>query len=295
MKRQRFMDTTHNTYFKIWRLFNKFIIRLDELPATWEERLALYVTYLADRKLQSSTIKSYISAIKAVLSFDDYEIKEQKLLLTSLARSCKLKNDRVKTRLPIKKHLLESILNQVDIITNKTNQEFLRKLYKCIFILGYYGLLRISELVGCHAVKARDAHISEEKRKILMLLHTSKTHGRNKKPQEIRIAADKKGGTRMQYNPIDITIEFAKSRGSYVTPNEHFFAFRNNSPVKPRQVRSMLAKCLKNLGLNHKLYSVHSFRIGRATDLMKHGVSVEKIKYLGRWRSNAVYNYIREC
>ena len=59
--------TTRKNYYSVWKCFNKFYIRLDRKPETWEERLVLFVGYLVEGKKKSQTIKSYISAIRAVL------------------------------------------------------------------------------------------------------------------------------------------------------------------------------------------------------------------------------------
>ena len=50
-----------------------------------------------------------------------------------------------------------------------------------------------------------------------------------------------------------------------------------------------------NDGLESHLYNTHSLHIGRASDLSKMGANVEKIKHVGRWKSNAVYRYIKSC
>ena len=42
-----------------------------------------------------------------------------------------------------------------------------------------------------------------------------------------------------------------------------------------------------------ELYLFHGFQSGRASDLLKLGVSVETIKKLGRWHSNAVFRYLK--
>ena len=47
------------------------------------------------------------------------------------------------------------------------------------------------------------------------------------------------------------------------------------------------------LGLDDKLYGMHSLRIGRTTDLIKFNYSIEEIKIMGHWRSNVVFKYIR--
>ena len=77
---------------------------------SWEERTSLFGAYLVDKGVQSSTLKSYFSAIKHVLKQDGYLWEDKKALLSSLVKGCKLENDRVKIRLPIQRGLLELIV-----------------------------------------------------------------------------------------------------------------------------------------------------------------------------------------
>ena len=57
-------------------------------------------------------------------------------------------------------------------------------LYKAVFALAYYGLMHIGELTqGNHPVLAKDIHIAKNKDKIRLLLHSSKTHGKESFPQ----------------------------------------------------------------------------------------------------------------
>ena len=251
--------------------------------------------------MQSSTIRSYLSAIKKVLLEDGYVISEDKLKLTSLTKACRLKNDCVRTRLQIRKGLLELLLMDISKTydNGRNKQPYLELLYKCIFVIAYYGLLRIGELTFSeHIIQARNVHHCDDKLKILLILESSKTHGKESRPQQIRISGDyevSENRTRTQnFCPFEITKEYALNRGGYIQDSDQFFVFSDNSPVKPSHVRKVLKTSLKNLGLNHKLYDTHSFRIGRATDLTKMGYSIEKVKRLGRWRSNVVYKYIRD-
>ena len=75
--------------------------------------------------------------------------------------------------------------------------------------------------------------------------------------------------------------------------NEPFFIFRDRSPVKPNNFRSVLKLSLEKAGLNPRLYNSHGFRSGRAVDLLAAGISVETIRKFGRWRSGAVYQYLK--
>ena len=53
-----------------------------------------------------------------------------------------------------------------------------------------------------------------------------------------------------------------------------------------------MSKIISLIGLDHNFYSVHSFRVGRLTYLLKFGLSVETIKKLGHRKSNAVFRYL---
>ena len=178
-----------------------------------------------------------------------------------------------------------------------TDQPYLLVLYQCVILIGYYGLLRVSELAGIHAIKAKDVHVAKSEGKILLMLRSSKTHGRGTSPQEIRIKADEKfkaGEGQQFFSPFEITELYAECRGAYDFEQQNFFIFRDGSPLKPQNIRSTLCRALKNLGLNNKLYGTHSLRIGRATDLLKMGIPVAQIKILSRWKSNTVFKYIRQ-
>ena len=146
-------ESTARNYLSIWREFNKFIVKLDVIPKFWEDRATLFIAHLVDRGVQSMTIRSYISGIKNLLICDKYKWDDSKILLTSLTRECKLVNDRVSTHLPIQCGLLELILFEIQRKFSRNNQIYLEVLYKAMFALGYYGLLRISELAySKHAI-----------------------------------------------------------------------------------------------------------------------------------------------
>ena len=55
----------------------------------------------------------------------------------------------------------------------------------------------------------------------------------------------------------------------------------------------VLKRAIKAIGLDPNLYSIHSMRLGRGTDLEKQGISIPLIKKIGRWKSNAVYKYLK--
>ena len=87
LKCKKNCSSTRVNYQSIWRQFNHFLVRLDRLPPTWEDRAVLFCAHLVEIGKQSATVKSYLSAIKSVLSDDDYEWCDRNVLLTTLTRA----------------------------------------------------------------------------------------------------------------------------------------------------------------------------------------------------------------
>ena len=153
------------------------MVKLDYPPDCWEERVSLYCAYLTENtNIQSSTLRTYLSAIKSKLQADNYRWNQDLVYLSALIRGCKLKNDVIKVRLPISRNLLEVILFEVErrytIISKKY---FICALFKTAFTILYYGLLRVGEITQSpHTLKAIDVHDAENKNKYLLILHSSK-------------------------------------------------------------------------------------------------------------------------
>ena len=180
-----------------------------------------------------------------------------------------------------------------------SNQPYLQLRYMTIIALGYYGLLRIGELTaGAHPIKAKDIHVSDNKEKILIVLHSSKTHGSKSHPQKIKITGNDSQDIRDKqfqrfFCPFKLVCQYMLTRGSFCSDHEQFFIFRDKTPVKLSNVKTVLNQSLNSLNLNQDLYDCHSLRIGRASDMLKLHYSLEEIKFAGRWKSNAVYRYLR--
>ena len=299
LKHKQHRDMTKRNYYVIWKIFNQFLIHLDRRPVTWEDRLTLFVGYLFHNNRQSFTVHSYISAIKTTLKSNNIDISEDQLLLASLTRACKLKNDCVRTRLPIQKGMLSVILRRTQRYYAEHDQPYLSVLYSAMISTMYFGLFHISEVTsGTHPVLAKDVHIGANKKKFLFVLQMSKMHTKSAEPQMIKVSSKT-----LHYKicclvsdlpcPYELLNKYSGYRGGLRSDTEPFFVLPDKSPVTPRH----LSLCLKNIirlsGFDETVYGSHSLRIGRTCDLFKLGLSVETIKKLGCWRSNAVFRYLK--
>ena len=221
-----------------------------------------------------------------------------------MTRACRLKNDRVHTRLPIKRGLLKLMVETVESIYESNEQPFLTALYRALLTTAYFGLFRIGELTESeHAVKAKDVHIGKNKNKMMFVLHSSKTHTRGDKPQIIKIKEVETenqqseifgidGSKITKLCPFTMLKEYVKVRGHRKSNNEQFFIFSDRSPVAASHLRVVMRKIFTKIGLNYRLYGTHRMRAGRLVYLLEMKVDVGVICKLGRWRSNAVYSYL---
>ena len=236
-KSHRIKQSTRKVYYSIWQQFSEFFIKLDRKPGNWEDLILLFAGHLIHKKRKSNTVKSYISAIKTTLKANSINISEDSYLLASLTHACKLKNDRVKTQLPIQKGMLSVLLRKVQ--SHFCSQPYLALLYTSLFSTMYFGLFRISEMVSTeHAVKACDVHVGSNKRKFLFVLHTLKTHNRGSTPQMIKISSsdnrlNKTHSSAQLPCPFELLHNYSQMRGGYSSPTEHYFIFSDGAPVTP--------------------------------------------------------------
>ena len=296
LKNEQHRSSTRSNYYSIWKIFNKFFLRLDIKPLNWEDRITLFVAHLIKEGKQSSTICSYLSAIRAVLKKEGIHLNEDMYLLTALTRACKLKNDRIMQRQPIRKTMLFSLIDALKDVLD--GQPYLFSMYAALFLTTYSGLFRIGEVTQSpHVIKACDVQQGKNKKKLKFTLWTSKMHNRGNRPQIVKIKQEslksKNRKSSHHWCPFREVQTYLRLRPDCESSDEQFFIFRDGSPVMPHHFRDMLNVCLQKAGYDSELFSIHSMRGGCAVDLLNHGISVETIKKLGRWKSNAVFAYLR--
>ena len=89
--------------------------------------------------------------------------------------------------------------------------------------MGYFGLMRVGKLTkteGGHAVKFGDVNYGKNKKKIVIVLRTSKTHNESEKPQIIMINGyNPETDTKTWYNlpkycPYKLIVDYIFARRS---------------------------------------------------------------------------------
>lgn len=167
-------------------------------------------------------------------------------------------------------------------------------------VSGYYGLLRIGEIVmtECkHFMRYTNLYISREKHCVLLVLRTLKTHNWSKPLQLVKIYGIDQGSTKAgkyKYCPYHIIHDYLSCTDrAHNSRHDAMFMYRDRT-VKAQEFQVMLKEAINVIDLDKNNYNTHSLHIGRVKDLQKSGVSVELIKSMGRWKSNAIYKHLNK-
>ena len=207
-----------------------------------------------------------------------------KKLLEGFRRTCQRRD----VRAPITEAVLQKIYSVLPDICFSTYESCL---FKAAYLVAYFGLLRVSEIVFTNQINANrpllysDVQVTDGSQAVLISIRVSKTD-QSGAPKILRIP---RSG-----NP-SLCCVTAVQNYLHLRPchSQYFFSHMNGSPLTRSQFTGVLAKAIRCLGLPAQVYTSHSFRIGCASDLASKGLSNETIKKLGRWKSDAVERYIR--
>ena len=133
-----------------------------------------------------------------------------------------------------------------------STQPYLKILYKAIFALAYYGLMRVGEVSqSLHNLKSLNIHIAENKNKIMCVLYSSKMHSKASRPQEVKISSSESTGYKKRFFcPFNLIRSYIQMRGDVKNENEAFFVYTDRSAVTASALRKVLQRTITNINLN---------------------------------------------
>ena len=270
------------------------------LNMPWSEREAvIFTAWCIQRNLAASTIKQYISGIKAAhkregLNTEAWDHSLVKTIIKGRENSQEKRKQKIAMSpglmLEIKRYIIRSSLTYLD---------------KCILwaccTLMFCGSLRGGEVLG-------DEENAFDRRNILMeedvkIKNTRLVDGRRIKMISCTIRNPKElpGCSEVEVEMFSTGNKFCpvqaveKVKAARMDNGELPFATLTSGKIL---TKSRLNKFLKAALCNVVRYedwtvSSHSFRAGIATGMARCGYSDEEIRRQGRWRSDAFLQYIR--
>ncbi|XP_056006415.1 uncharacterized protein LOC125667915 isoform X2 [Ostrea edulis] len=271
---------TYKAYQGAFTSFKKFlsncgIAMVFPIPI---DHLLNFIAHLSISGTAYRTAALYISALSYFHKLRGIQDNTQSFIVKKALQGLhKKRGNPVDPRIPLTISILQRVVSALPSVCRSPYEA---ALFSTIFSIAYHGLLRVSEVLSIHR-----AHISLTKNNVSILIPRSKTDQIGN-TTTLQISKHANSDT----CPVQWVLKFLRLRPN--SDSTLFFIHMDYKHVTRYQFNCMLQKTLKFNDIQGH-FRPHSFRIGRATDMAKQGVSDSEIKSLGRWESNAFQNYIR--
>ncbi|XP_053243402.1 uncharacterized protein LOC128413387 [Podarcis raffonei] len=284
--------STLRSYKKAWSDFLKFrnktpAIRNNAPPVKPE--VLSYLVYLrrlgrAPRtlNLQAAAISFFCKAVFSTDPCDDFVIRR------TLEGWRRLQPPNCDMRRPISFDILSQIHKKLRTVCWS---KYEARLFSAAYSIAFFGALRVGEVVyevGRHGFSRglllSDVTLSRED--LVIRIRSSKTdqYGRGALVQ--LMATDSPGPC-----PVKDTRRFLSLRANSAGP---LLIHADGLPLTRHQFTRVMRLALAACGIPAADFASHSFRIGAATTAMHLGLTTERIRDLGRWKSDAYKRYLRK-
>ena len=267
--------------------------KVQPFPAT-QDTLIFYATDRANRRVQWSTIRGHLAAIRSAhidlgIDLDFTQFASLQRLLTGIKRFQGIQAD---SRLPITYDILCKMFQH---LTPKTSLTF--AIFRAAFSLAYFGILRVSEFA---------ASIPVDETKLLRYSNiTFSPNQTNPDLMQLHLLASKtdifrKGITlpipcvckESQVCAVHEMINLFSIKPISQSSQEPLFIFPNGTLLNRKTVSNMLSALTEKCGLPANRYKAHSFRKGAASTLAAAGIPDSTIQTMGRWSTDCYKTYI---
>ena len=252
------------------------------VPHWFPSSLALllaFIPYLVDLRLAHATIRSMFSAISFYHLFYGHSDPTTHFLIKKALLFDAKRRPASDSRLPVTPHILQQLLLAVEqVFLSPRNVA----LYQSLFTLMFFAFLRMSEVAsGPHTLHLRHVTWSS---KSLTIAFPSYKHSRGPLPSIVLYA------TASHLCPVRAFLRYISFRSMAPGP---LFMDVSGLPLTSSAISQSLKTCLAFAGYSSLPITSHSFRIGAASWAAANGHSSERIRLMGRWKSDAFRKYIR--
>lgn len=276
--------------FQRWKKWLTQKFEVDYCPAK-PIQVSLYLTYLITKSSTSAPVEEAVNAISwahQIACADDPTQSE--MVKQVLAGAKRMLAHKTTKKEPITPEILSLLVDR--FAGEKADLGDVRVITWCL--IGFAGFLRYSELA---ALKESDILIFPQHMEIF--IESSKTD-QYRDGAWVVIAR-----TASQICPVNMTERYFSLGEISGSPDQHLFRgitrtkcgikLRKKGGLSYTRMRELLLEKIEAIGLNPKLYSLHSLRAGGATAAANAGVPDRLFKRHGRWRSEiAKDGYVKD-
>lgn len=279
-------SSSFSSYKQTFKLYQQFIVSsfgssVQPFPPDIQH-LTLFITHCYNQNLASSTVASYISSLAYIFELGQFEDKTQHFLVKKMLQGYSHLRPSSNGRWPITPNILRRI---IDSLNDTVISHFKMSLFKAMFLLAFHAFLRDGEITNTgkakHYLLREQVQVSDQ----ILISFNHYKHSNSK-----CVVSVSRNSHFPQYCPVVSLLEYLSVRKQTNTA-EPLFSFMDGSPVSRFAFTQQLKTSMGRTRFS--FYTSHSIRIGSATSAAMMGVSEDKIKLMGRWKSDAFKKYIR--
>lgn len=273
--------------FKHYRSFHVGFYKTEPKKKISNSKLASYVAFCHATGMKYSSICSRVSALNYINKLQGAKTSGHSFLLKRVLLGCKHYSPLADKRQPITKPILKRLIS---VLPTMFESNYNVILISAMFTLAFFALLRVGEMsiskTANHTISLDDITIKLKEEKPFLISLSLRHYKHSVSPFNLILKLQKN----KLICPVRALHAFAGLRAKKPGP---FFLNESGTPVTTKQFSCILRKCISKIGLDSKLFTSHSFRIGGATLAHRKNFSDSRIRKLGRWRSNAFQAYLR--
>ncbi|XP_062612565.1 integrase/recombinase xerD homolog [Saccostrea cucullata] len=284
----------YDTYFKKFRTWCSDH-GVSHLPAA-VSTVAVFLSSLVQQSVSESVLSAYFYSIKW---FHDFNVCinpcDTKILHMVMEGGKRILSKPIQKKEPITPEILEQIINKYGDDSRKNDLLSVRVC--AMFLMGFAGFLRFNELANL-----RVRNISFHDFYMCLHIESSKTDV-YRRGNDVLIAS-----TGNATCPVFWAKHYLQLAGISGKPDDFIFRsvryFKSanchrlcniNKPISYTRAREILLDSLSTIGVDSKLFGLHSLRSGGATSAASCGVNDRLLKIHGRWKTDfSRDNYIKD-
>ena len=234
------------------------------------------------------SVRSAVSALAFIQNFLQAPDITKNFMVAKALKGFHRLQPTKEARSPVTLKILEKLVNTVSMIVGNN---YNIALFKAMYSLAFFGFLRIGEITAPngsqtnHQLQLSSILIHDSDGTMTLIFHSYK-HKQDSDPFRLRLH-----NTSDSVPVVKLMCKYLKLRGFFPGP---LFILQNGKSVSRKMFSQMLMENVK-LCCTGPTVSIrpHSFRIGAATHAIEMGYNDEQVRLMGRWRTQAFRNYIR--